>query len=272
MILFKRMKIIISKYFSLSAAILLIILTAGCSSFKSSYVKADKKIFNINAEGKNKIRLSEPNGDLRITGIAGVSAITVNAQIFVKDNDEIKNAGEDVVIKLDSSGSVVSIKTEYDKGLFDIGGSAYVNYEVIIPDNIQVDVNSVNGDIYLTSVRNESSVETVNSTVNIIDCSGKLKIDGVNSDIVSNLNATEGLNISVVNGDVKLGGMKNIAAVVKISTVNGDLSFKGLTFSNIELNGKRSFKGTIGEGSNKILVSTVNGDIRLDANFVNINK
>ncbi len=259
------------KYFSLAA--LIIATFAGCSGMYSSYLKADKRVYTINANGKSRIKISDPNGEIRITGSDSISVITIVAQIFIPDRgDGIKSANDDVKIKIDSAGHELRVKTEYDKGFLDIGNSGYADYNIVIPKNMRVDISSVNGDIFLASVESESSIGTVNSTVNILDCSGKIVVDGVNSDINSNFNSTNGMNISVVNGDVKLGGMKNVAANVKISTVNGDMSFKGLTFSNIEIKGKSSFKGSIGNGGKAINISTVNGDIRLDADYISLNK
>ncbi|MBL8016241.1 MAG: hypothetical protein JNK43_03140, partial [Ignavibacteria bacterium] len=78
---------------------------------------------------------------------------------------------------------------------------------------------------------------------------------------------TSGINISIVNGDVKLGGLKNVDADVSASTVHGRVKFKNLSFTDVNSE-KRTLSGILGKGGSMVRIESTNGSISLDADKI----
>jgi hypothetical protein len=136
---------------------------------------------------------------------------------------------------------------------------------------MNVSIDNTNGDITMVRIDSDIRIETVNSSINLNRCSGSIKIDGVNGGVHANFDSTKGLSIELVNGIVKLGGLKNISADVDASTVNGRIKFNNLSFDNLVAE-KKSLSGTLGKGVNPVRISTTNGNITFDADYVSYKK
>jgi hypothetical protein len=263
-----------AKYYSIVLPALCITIFTGCVNFKSTMVKTDRLYYRITAEGKKKISLNEVNGEIRITNVNDSDKyVKIEAQKYVRADEEDKtDASDNLTVIIDSSGSEIKVTTKIDQGMFKIGDIGYVDYNIYISQAMSVRIDNVNGDIFLNSIEGDALIETINAAIYLAGCSGNIKVDGVNADIYSNFDSTKGVSIDLVNGDIRLGGLKTVNAEVSISTINGDLEFNGLNFGNISIGGKRSFKGILGIGGNMINISTVNGDINFDANYISFPK
>jgi hypothetical protein len=131
---------------------------------------------------------------------------------------------------------------------------------------MHVYTESVNGIITITKITGNVHAETVNGKLNIFNCPGKLELESINGTVICNVDSvTAGINVSITNGDVKIGGLKNINADVNASTIHGKVTIKDLEFSELN-NEKKSISGVLGKGGNPIRIEAINGKITLDAN------
>src|SRR5207244_2002509 len=109
------------------------------------------------------------------------------------------------------------------------------------------------------------STTAVNGETTVKNASGNLKMTTVNGRITARLRSLDdGRSVAVdaVNGELEIYLPTNASAQVSIKTLNGGIStdFSGLEAKN-GLGVGHSLKGSLGNGSGSIKVTTVNGGV-----------
>lgn len=248
-----------------------VLLTAlqGCSLLKKRVSKTEKVEYKVDGTGKTSISVDNTNGRINVSrskDTLGVITIKAEKTADVK-HDEQDEPIRNVEINIDSSGNELKIETEItsEGGFFRKHRSAKVNYDIEIPANLNVKVETVNGTITLSRIDNEVIAHTVNGSINVNSCPGELNLESVNGKVTCNVDSlTNGINVNVVNGTVKIGGLKNVNADVEASTVNGRVKFSNLNFTDL-VSEKRNLKGKLGTGGSRINISAINGSVTFDA-------
>ena len=248
---------------------------SGCSLLRKRVEKTEKVEYKFSSLNKERISLNNSNGDIKITrtddtlGIVTVEAVKSADVRF----DEQDKPIDYVTIDIDTTGTDIKIETEIrnNNGLFKRDKGGKVEFNIKVPAGLDVKIDNTNGDITLIRLDSDIDIETVNSAINLNKCTGSIKIDGVNGGVHANMDSTKGINIELVNGIIKLGGLKNVSAEVEAETINGSVTTKNLQFDNL-ISEKKNFTGTLGTGKNPIKVSTVNGKITFDGNYISYKK
>ncbi len=245
----------------------------GCSLLKKRVEKKENVKYTLNGNNKSSIHIQNTNGRINVSNSNDTTGtIKVDAELITDVKaDELDKPIENIKIKIDSTGNDISIETDINNsnsGLFRKGREGKVNYDIKVPANMKVHTENVNGTITITRLNNDVKAETVNGQINVFNCSGRVDIEGVNGSIMCNVDSvTAGINVSIVNGDVKIGGLKNVNADVNASTIHGKVKFKDLTFSDVNSD-KRSLTGVLGKGGSPIRIEGTNGSITLEANKI----
>lgn len=241
----------------------------GCSLLKKRVSKTEKVEYKVDGTGKTSISVDNTNGRINVSrskDTLGIITIKAEKTTDVK-HDEQDEPIRNVEIKIDSSGNELRIETEItsDGSLFRKHHGAEVNYDIEIPANLNVKVETVNGTITLSRIDNEIIAHTVNGSINVYSCLGELNLESVNGKVTCNVDSlTNGINVNVVNGTVKIGGLKNVNADVEASTVNGRVKFNNLNFTDL-VSEKKNLRGKLGTGGSKINISAINGSVTFDA-------
>jgi len=121
-----------------------------------------------------------------------------------------------------------------------------VHFTVQVPAGVAFSGNTVNGSVQSEGLRSDVTATTVNGGVEI-ETTGFVS------------------RISTVNGNVSITVPAPLNAAFRATTVNGSID------SDFPVNaegrmGRRSVRGTIGNGGEEMRISTVNGSIRLRRN------
>ncbi|KXK55042.1 MAG: hypothetical protein UZ05_CHB002000700 [Chlorobi bacterium OLB5] len=249
---------------------LMILSLNGCSLLKKRVEKKENVKYTLNGNDKTSIHIDNINGRINVTNSSDTNGvIKIEAEIIADvKHDEQDKPIDNVKIKIDSAGNDIKIETEINNtssGMFRKNNNAVVNYDIKIPANMKVYTETVNGSITIAGINNDIKVETVNGKINVLNCPGKIDIEGVNGTVICNVDSvTAGINISVTNGDIKVGGLKNVNADVSASTIHGKVTIKELEFSELN-NERKSVSGILGKGGSQIRIDAVNGRITLDA-------
>lgn len=242
----------------------------GCSLLKKRVEKKENIKYTLNSKDKTSFHIENINGRINISNSNDTNGIIkIEAEIIADVKyDEQDKPIENVNIKIDSTGSEIKIETEINNssaGMFRKNNNAQVNYDIRIPANMKVFTETVNGSITISRIDNDIKAETVNGKINVLNCPGRIDIESVNGNIVCNVDSvTAGINISVTNGDIKVGGLKNVNADVNASTIHGKVTIKELDFSELN-NERKTVSGILGKGGSQIRIDAVNGRITLDA-------
>jgi hypothetical protein len=138
-----------------------------------------------------------------------------------------------------------------------------VEYTVRVPAGVRFVGRTVNGSINARGLKADAEAYTVNGSVEI-STRGVARAATVNGSIDAEMGAAfrEPLEFETVNGGITLVVPAGSGAELRASTVNGDI----VTDFPLTVRGRfnhRRVSGTIGRGGPQLMMTTVNGDIRL---------
>jgi DUF4097 and DUF4098 domain-containing protein YvlB len=139
-----------------------------------------------------------------------------------------------------------------------------VEFTVKVPDGVEFEGVTVNGDIIATDLPDDADVSTVNGDVEV-SARGSVEATTVNGSIDATIGRggwTGDLEFNTVNGGIRVTLPADIDATLKASTVNGSVE----TDFPVTVQGKLrrgSMQGSIGKGGPEIEMTTVNGSIEV---------
>lgn len=239
----------------------------SCSLLSKKYEKREKVEYTINSIGKTKLVLDNTSGHINVSRSDSVKGLIINAEKIgrVKKKDLDKPL-ENLTIDMDTSGSVITVTSHVAKDKswihFDFHTDNEINYDIKLPPWLALSVESVNGDISIGSIQNESDINLVNGDIRFDNLSGTQSLSVTNGSIKGTIDTVKNLKLDVVNGKVALNIGKAYTGEVKADVVNGKISYDSLTISDVSSD-KKSMHGYIGNKQNEISISVVNGKISL---------
>jgi len=252
---------------------------SSCSLFSKRYEKVDKGEYKINAAGKKSFSLNNVNGKIKVVKGSDSTAIIVKylKVIYAKKRDLDRTMESEISMTLDTIGTEVKIETEFDHTADQIHFGEYrenrVDYEIYVPENIELNIDNTNGTIDVQSITNNAKINTINGTIKVARLTGKLDLETSNGTIKGTLDSTKGLTASTENGDINFTFGPKLRGHVKADVVHGNIKTKNLNFSNLrDSRDKDEFEGylggdiegTLGNNSDvKIKLETTNGTIKL---------
>jgi hypothetical protein len=207
-------------------------------------------------------------------GVLALSNVNGSVQVEGWDRNEVeihavKTALQDpqdldrVVIDVESDGERVAIGTIYPQGN---GVAVTVDYLIHVPDRVLLDgVETVNGDVHVLRITGAGELASINGSVEVLDCEGRFSAKTTNGDVrleLKKLTMGEPMQLATVNGSVILSLPAGAGAELNVVSRNGDFR------SDFPLNTRGAynphvFRGQLGSGGGEILLTTVNGAIRV---------
>lgn len=179
---------------------------------------------------------------------------TVNGYIKTEDdfqtNVTVTSVNGDIELGNHIGGSLNALNVN---GLVEAGNVAENCY-----------AKSVNGNIRISSVDGELTVESVNGDTCVGETKSSVSISGVNGNTTLSLTeeTTGFINMHTVNGDLKIKCPQSLETTITAKTGNGSLSCdKTLKITKIK---KNKIEGTSGDGSVKLKLKSVNGNVTIE--------
>lgn len=139
-----------------------------------------------------------------------------------------------------------------------------VDFELRLPDAIDLVARTVNGDVFADDLGGDVVAMTVNGDIEV-STEGFAQAETVNGDIdvrMDDADFERGADFSTVNGSITLDVADAVDADVRASWLNGGFE-SDLPFTIDGRIGKRSARGTLGDGGAELRLETVNGSIRI---------
>ena len=206
-----------------------------------------------------QIHIGNISGDVRVTAYDGDS-ILVKGTKQGRDLDKV-----DVEDK--STDSRVDIGVRYPK---QCNCDASIQFEVQVPRSINYvfdGISSVSGDVEVSGVSGRVHASAVSGDVRVKNITGAVSASSVSGDVevlVDRLDGTDDMKFSSVSGDVNVKLPANLGADVDMSSFSGDIKTDFPIEVKTEKYGSRtSARGKIGEGSARLTMSSVSGDLSL---------
>lgn len=168
-------------------------------------------------------------------------------------------------IVIDQSSGRVDIRTEYPRRGMWRGkrGSASVQYELTVPDVVDLELSTTNGGIRVEDVDGRHEISSTNGGLKLLGLRGSVNASTTNGGIQAELfeyNGEDDLKISTTNGSIRLSVPSNVRARVRARTTNGRIKSD---FSLPMDRRRRSVDADINGGGALIRLTTTNGSISL---------
>jgi DUF4097 and DUF4098 domain-containing protein YvlB len=232
--------------------------------------------FPLTANGD--LSVSNVNGNILIEGWDRDSVrVTVEKIVTASRKTVARRFLRETKVIFDSDGTYLNVEPRFPRGangnrnffdwIFGTGqhASVRVNFHILVPRNLNADIESVNGRIEVRKIVGELDAKCTNGRVQLYDVSGQISAKTVNGRIrvtVSDAGHLRNLTLKTVNGSVAVWLPDDVGGKVNLSTLNGSIT----TDFPLEVRGKmgrHELRGRMGKGHARIRINTLNGSIRL---------
>lgn len=188
-------------------------------------------------------------------------AVEVRAKIWAnaRDADRARALAEEVRVRM-TDGRLVA--TGPDTGRRESWG---VSWEVMVPEQMDLDIETMNGGIAIAGVSGRIDFRAVNGGVHLTevggDVSGRTTNGGLHVELDGRRWDGPGLDVETTNGGVTLRVPSDYSARLETGTVNGgiDLDFPVTVQGRVG----RRLEATLGEGGPTVRAVTTNGGVRI---------
>lgn len=226
-----------------------------------------EQIYSLNLDGT--VKASNISGDIKVSTWDSPQVRLV-ATKTAEDPERLK----DMELKIESTPGAFSVKVKYrnhnkddDDGYWHNTGRMSVAYELTVPRTAVLEkISSVSGNVSVDGAGNESTISSVSGDVMGSNLGGTAKLSSVSGTVeadFSNVEAGSQIRLSSVSGSVLLKLPSYAGAAVRASTVSGKIiNDFGLEVDEGKYVGS-SMKGTFGDGSVDVKMSTVSGRIKV---------
>lgn len=236
---------------------------------------------------KKRIPCTEPklltvknsNGSVKLSSWdAAEVEIVAYKKVRTRSGESAEKLLEKIEIDIEESSHEIFVETIFPRkytgsgGIFEWlfgpgGGSFSVEYEIKIPQKMDLNIESTNGSIIAADVVGRIRLETTNGKINAENVSGAVRSKTTNGSITVRFENTvenEDMFFKSTNGSIRLYLPEKFGAQVDLKTTNGSiktdfpLSIRGGSSYN-----KSEFYGKINDGNNSLSCKTTNGSIYL---------
>lgn len=141
-----------------------------------------------------------------------------------------------------------------------------VSYEIFLPWQSDIHATTRNGGIHIQDVRGNIHFETQNGGVTLArlagDVQGRTTNGGLKVELAGDRWDGQGMNVTTVNGGVRVAVPSNYSAHLETETTNGGIS----TDFPVSIQGRisNSLSFNVGAGGATIRVVTTNGGVKID--------
>jgi hypothetical protein len=218
--------------------------------------------FDIPVNEQKHIEIEGINGQITISGEAGLSSVKIWGERIVQSDSyaDAEEHLENLEVLVSDGHDKINVKT--DQPTVTHGRSYQVIYNIIIPDNWDVAVENVNGQIEIDSLNADIAIGLVNGDLVLTNILGNIITGVTNGTIYGKITLpVNGIcAMCSVNGQIQLGIPRTTSAALTARVTNGTVSVTNLTLNNM-VSSRNSVCGTIGSGQGTISVESVNGTI-----------
>ncbi len=222
----------------------------------------------------NKTVTLAPGSDVTVRSINGRVTIETwdsdRAEININIRASDAEAMERRPILIDNTPNSLTIRAEEDRegrrGGWERG---WVRHEVHLkmPKSVNLKVSSVNGKVDVGAITGEVGLSSINGGVAVAQAGTATRLSSINGGVtLSLLRLGEGgLRVSSVNGGVELGLPSETNAEIDVHSVNGGIN-SDLPITLVGEMKRGQLRGRVGAGGPPIVISSVNGGVRLRGN------
>jgi DUF4097 and DUF4098 domain-containing protein YvlB len=223
------------------------------------------------------LSLSNFNGDIEVSSWDKLEVeIIAHKRVRALDRATAQKLLQELEVVINRDNSNIEIKTQkpgrrpghrsFFDWLFGDGDISYsVSYELKVPYEIDLNIDTSNGNILLEDIKGRIRMHSTNGKLNAQGVNGLVQCNTTNGSIrveFEDIPLEDEISFTTTNGSIKLYLPKDYSGEVDLKTTNGKI----VTDFALTLEKKwsrRRLKGTINEGGGELYCSTTNGNIYL---------
>jgi hypothetical protein len=264
---------------SLFKKIILFVFLYGCFSILTASTLEETFKKQINGDDIKFVSVNNQNGNIEVSGWSGNQIeITAYKKVRTDNRERAEQLMEHLEIDINISGNELRIETihprrqkNHDSGflswLFSLGdnGGASVDYVIKVPQKMDLDLNSTNGEVNVSKCEGIIDLHTTNGKIMADKIKGSVNCKTTNGSIHAYLDKVyqkEDMTFKSTNGSIKVYIPGDTNADVEAETTNGSISCD-LPIRGKIRQSKRYFYGEINNGGSLIYLKTTNGSIRI---------
>jgi DUF4097 and DUF4098 domain-containing protein YvlB len=261
----KEITMMTTKRWTMSTALVVLLGAAmAVSASGSDFTEEIDRSYPLDRGGS--VSLDNINGDV-VVNVWSSDEVRVRATKSASSQELL----DGLEVEIASEGSLLRIETRYPSQRRGWGrhGHTKVEYTLTVPVWAALDdIDLVNGNLRVDELEGDIDAESVNGTIELVDVAGSVEASTVNGPL--NVLATRvrpgaELDLESVNGLIDVRLAPGVGAEVRAETVNGRISNDlGIDVHKGKWVGS-NMRGVVGDGSIRVSLETVNGDIRLSS-------
>lgn len=219
------------------------------------------------------VELSNVNGRVSVTAWDQPRVRVIARKEVRGDVDVVSEALRELRVGIRPLNGGVVVQTHYPKQndvsrLFDwlLGEDvqAEVAYDITVPRNMNLDLETVNGSLRVTGVTGRHDLDTTNGRIEVSRCSGSVDAattnGGINAELLQ-VTAGQRLEFDTTNGRIQVSVPRNIAIDIDAATTNGSIESE-LPVSATRIS-RNSLRGSVNGGGTPLRLRTTNGSINV---------
>jgi len=213
----------------------------------------------------HRFELENTNGEISVaTWDRAEVRILARKQVRARSTTDLQAYLDRLQVLIEETDSGIRVDTRYPGGTRH-GISLAVDYEVTLPSQADVDLETVNGSIRLDGVRGRLDLDTTNGKISVDNAGGRVQASSTNGGIsvaLFEVGQDEAMRFETTNGNVSLHLPSTLRASLMARTTNGSIR----TDFPLTVQGKfnqRRLDGDINGGGAPIEIRTTNGSITI---------
>ena len=220
--------------------------------------------YQVDAATQTLFRLENVNGTVEILGSPNVSVARVSGERIVGSDSrgDAQRYLDFVSVDIRSTDDWINVRSDVPRDTD--GRTVTVNYDVILPADMDVEILNVNGEIVIEQIDRRVDVTNTNGNVRLADVHGSAEIDLVNGNVNADVTLPSSgfVDFLVVNGNIALSVPFEVSAMLAADVTNGAINVVGLSVTDAT-SSSRSLHGQLGGGEGLIDLRTTNGTITI---------
>lgn len=253
------------------AAFAAVLLLAASPALAIELEKRLEKTYDLGAGGE--VSVANVNGAVEIEGWdRDVVRVVAVKKVKAGSRERAEEALERLEVRVDRDGDRLSIRTRrpedmsgFFSWLFGQHVQANISYTVSVPRRTDVEVDTVNGKIYVRGVAGEVEADTTNGGIEVVDVRGSVDAGTTNGGIHVALAAVDdgrSMRFSTTNGAIRLTLPRSARVSLDASTTNGGIDLDDLP-ADIRSHSRRHLRAEVNGGGPEIRLTTTNGGIKI---------
>jgi DUF4097 and DUF4098 domain-containing protein YvlB len=226
-------------------------------------VEQDLSEFEIDVTSQSRVKLNAKDGTIRIRGVANADSVRVDGVRRVESTTMDSAAA--YLIDLDVVSSVsadaIRIETSHPDPLSSVRYS--VDYDVTVPQGMEVEIENACGDVYAVTVYSSLAVTTGHGNVTLWDVHGSASVYVDRGYIAAVITVPEHgtVDLGVRDGTIGLDIPLDTSAQLSATTTGGLITVSNLELADPGADSSTSVTGTLGAGDGSIALEATMGDV-----------